>query len=73
VYIGQTNVPLGAGLMNTNITCDCVSWRSFLETECSQHWPWSLYHVYWHYNPVIEIQVQRPTDMKSYGNGVPPK
>jgi len=24
MYIGQTSVQLGAGLMNTNITCDCV-------------------------------------------------
>jgi len=24
MYVGQTSVQLGAGLMNTNITCDCV-------------------------------------------------
>ena len=60
--------------MYTNISCDCVTWRSFLlVAECSQHWSWSLYHVYWHYNPVTEIQIQRPADMKSYGNGVPPQ
>ena len=69
MYVGQTSVSLGEGLMYTNISCDCVSWRSFLVAE----WPWSLYHVYWHYNPVTEIQVQRPADMKSYGNEVPPQ